>query len=164
MINEWSPYPDLLLAAWKMNEYIPAFLVEHLKQRSAVHEQVVTVLGYTFKKDTDDVRDSLAPKLVRYIDRELPQEIRLSDYHLPDPLPAEGRGTWKNWDALEACAGADCIFVATNHSGYDTVLRQVAETAPNTWIVDIWNVGGADKIFYQAFDLRTSASREGAEG
>ena len=25
MINEWSPYPDLLLAAWKMNEYIPAF-------------------------------------------------------------------------------------------------------------------------------------------
>ena len=51
---------------------------------------MVAVLGYTFKKDTDDVRDSLAPKLVRYIERELALEVRLSDYHLSDPLPAEG--------------------------------------------------------------------------
>ena len=67
MINEWSPYPDLLLSAWKMNEYIPAFLVQHLKQRTEITDKVVTVLGYSFKKDTDDVRDSLAPKLVRYL-------------------------------------------------------------------------------------------------
>ena len=33
MINEWSPYPDMLLAAWKMNEFIPAFLVQHLGKR-----------------------------------------------------------------------------------------------------------------------------------
>ena len=56
--------------------------------------------------------------------------------------------------AADACAGADCIFVATNHTGYDAVLREVALHAPSTWIVDIWNVGGANKIFYQAHDLK----------
>lgn len=72
MINEWSPYPDLLLSAWKMNEYIPAFLVQHLRQRTPLHDKRVALLGYSFKADTDDVRDSLAPKLYRYVDRETP--------------------------------------------------------------------------------------------
>ena len=39
MINEWSPYPDMLLSAWKMNEYIPAFLVQHLLKRTDLHER-----------------------------------------------------------------------------------------------------------------------------
>ncbi len=148
MINEWSPYPDMLLAAWKMNEFIPTFLVQHLKKRTQLHDRRVAVLGYTFKMDTDDTRDSLAPKLVRYIDRELPTEIRISDHNLKDPIPV-GEGI-RNWSADDACDGVDCVFVATNHTGYDRTLRNLAERAPDTWVVDIWNVGGADRIFYQA--------------
>ena len=34
-----SVYPDLLLSAWKMNEYMPMFLVQHLKQRSPIFER-----------------------------------------------------------------------------------------------------------------------------
>jgi UDP-N-acetyl-D-mannosaminuronic acid dehydrogenase len=153
MINEWSPYPDLFLAAWKMNEFIPAFLVNHLKQRVALHDRRVAVLGYTFKMDTDDTRDSLVPKLVRYIEREMPLWVRMSDHHLPPEIETGDLEKTTNWSAEDACDGADCVFVATNHSGYDAVLRAVAERAPDTWIVDIWNVGGADKIFYQASAL-----------
>jgi UDP-N-acetyl-D-mannosaminuronic acid dehydrogenase len=153
MINEWSPYPDLLLAAWKMNEFIPTFLVSHLKQRTALHDRQVAVLGYTFKRDTDDVRDSLVPKLIRYIEREMPSEIRVSDHHLSERIPTSIAQSVKNWAANDACSGADCVFVATNHTGYDDVLAQVAQSAPETWIIDIWNVGRADKIFYQASAL-----------
>ena len=64
MINEWSPYPDMLLSAWKMNEFTPAMLVEQLMQRTKIHDNKVAVLGFTFKKDTDDIRDSLAPNFV----------------------------------------------------------------------------------------------------
>ncbi|MCA9539565.1 MAG: nucleotide sugar dehydrogenase, partial [Myxococcales bacterium] len=53
MISEWCPYPDLLLAAWKMNEAMPAFLVRHLEQRAPLRGARVAVLGYTFKRDTD---------------------------------------------------------------------------------------------------------------
>lgn len=151
MINEWSPYPDLLLSAWKMNEYIPAFLVQHLRQRTTLHDRRVAMLGYSFKADTDDVRDSLAPKLYRYIARETPLEIRVSDDHLPDPLPAEnGTSELKNWPLEEALAEVDCVFVATNHSHYASALQRLAIHRPEAWVADIWNVGGIDQMFYPA--------------
>lgn len=159
MINEWSPYPDMLLSAWKMNEYIPAFLVQHLRQRTPIHDRRVVMLGYSFKQDTDDTRDSLAPKLYRYIERELPRELRVSDHHLPNPIPDAGNGEVPNWPVDEALAGADCVFVATNHSGYDRVLRRLAERNPEAWVADIWNVGGADQVFYRAGAL-LAADRE----
>ncbi len=150
MINEWSPYPDMLLSAWKMNEYIPAFLVQHLLKRTDLHERKVAVLGFTFKKDTDDLRDSLAPKLHRYIQREMPAEVRVSEHHLPDPMPDF---ELRNWPVDEALTGVDCVFVATNHTGYDDALRRLAERNPEAWIADIWNVTGVDKVFYQAKEL-----------
>lgn len=151
MINEWSPYPDLLLSAWKMNEYIPAFLVQHLSKRTPLHDRRVAMLGYSFKADTDDVRDSLAPKLYRYIDRETPLEIRVSDGYLTDPLPPEsGTPALRNWPLAEALAEADCVFVATNHSQYRDALHALAVTRPTAWVADIWNVGGIDQMFYQA--------------
>lgn len=151
MINEWSPYPDLLLSAWKMNEYIPAFLVQHLRQRTPLQDRRVAMLGYSFKADTDDVRDSLAPKLYRYLERETPLEIRVSDGNLPDPTPAEsGTAPLRNWPLDEALAEVDCVFVATNHREYGPALQRLALTRPHAWVADIWNVGGIDQIFYQA--------------
>ena len=150
MLNEWSPYPDMLLSAWKMNEYIPSFLVKHLMQRTPIHDRVVAVLGYTFKKDTDDTRDSLAPKLVRYIERELPIDVRITDHHLGNPISGAGNGTVRNWDINAALTGVDCVFVATNHSGYRAALRRLAAHSPDVWVADIWNVGGGDQVFYQA--------------
>ena len=123
MINEWSPYPDMLLAAWKMNEFIPHFS-SNIFRNGRRCDQRVGVLGYTFKMDTDDIRDSLAPKLVRYIDRELPLEIRISDHNLVTQFPALHR---VELPADEACTGVDCVFVATNHTGYSEVLCRLAE-------------------------------------
>lgn len=154
MINEWNPYPDMLLSAWKMNEYIPTFLVQHLLKRTELHNRKVVVLGYSFKRDTDDTRDSLSPKLCRYIQRELPLELRVSDSNLADPIPDAGNGPLKNWDADEALKDADCVFVATNHTEYKDVLMRLAEVRPECWVADIWNETRLDKIFYQARDLR----------
>jgi UDP-N-acetyl-D-mannosaminuronic acid dehydrogenase len=159
MINEWTPYPDMLLSAWKMNEYIPCFLVDHLLKRTQIHDRRVVLLGYSFKADTDDIRDSLAPKLHRYIHRQLPLEVRVSDDHLPNPIPDPANGAVRNWPIDEALAGAECVFVATNHSSYGEALRQLARRHPEAWVADIWNCGGIDQIFYQAGAL-LAATRE----
>lgn len=79
MINEWFPHTDLLLQAHKINEFMPNFLVE---SRDLENKDVI-VLGYTFKKNSDDIRDSLVPKLIRYIERKNPKEIFIHDPFLP---------------------------------------------------------------------------------
>ena len=151
MINEWSPYPDMLLSAWKMNEFTPAMLVEQLMKRTKIHDSKVAVLGFTFKKDTDDIRDSLVPKLCRYIQRQLPMELRVTDHHLPDLIDEPSASSpIKNWAVNDALEGIDCVFVATNHTGYKDVLIELGEKHPEAWIADIWNVGGTDQIYYQA--------------
>ena len=156
MINEWSPYPDLLLSAWKINEYMPMLLVQHQKQRASYLNKVVAILGYTFKRECDDVRDSLVPKLVRYLERELPKELRVSDHNLPDPIPDTQNEVLKNWSARDACRGADCIFVAVDHEAYREELRRIAAENPEAWVVDIWNMGGIKKVFYRAGDLAST--------
>ncbi|MBU1430751.1 hypothetical protein KKF91_09370, partial [Myxococcota bacterium] len=143
-------YPDMLLSAWKMNEYIPAFMVEGLQKRVALYERPVAMLGYTFKKDTDDTRDSLAPKLYRYIQRALPSRVRVSDHHLPAMITQDCGDQLKNWPVEAALEGAECVFVAANHSGYAEALRAFAQVHPEAWIADLWNVTEVDKIFYQA--------------
>ncbi len=154
MINEWSPYPDMLLSAWKMNEFTPAMLVEQLMQRTKIHDSKVAVLGFTFKKDTDDIRDSLVPKLCRYIQRQLPLEIRVTDHHLPDPIDEPSSiEPIKNWAISDALEDVDCVFLATNHTGYKDVLMELAKKRPEAWVADIWNVGGLDQIYYQAGQL-----------
>lgn len=155
MVNEWSPHPDLLLAAWKMNEYVPAFLVQHLEQRLPLEGRTVAVLGYSFKRDSDDVRDSLVPKLVRYIERCVPAEVRVSDHNLPDPLPAPaGEPARPNFAFEAAVRDADAVFVAVNHSLYPTFVRRLPALAPAAWIVDLWDVGGTEQTFYRSADLR----------
>jgi len=154
MINEWSPYPDMLVSAWKMNEFTPAMLVDQLMQRTKIHDCKVAVLGFTFKKDTDDIRDSLVPKLCRYIHRQLPMELRVTEHHLPDPIQEPSANEpIKNWAINDALDGIDCVFVATNHTGYGDVLKELGKTNPDVWVADIWNVGGIDQIYYQTGQL-----------
>jgi UDP-N-acetyl-D-mannosaminuronic acid dehydrogenase len=158
MINEWSPTPDMLLSAWKVNEYMPAFLVDHLLKRTELFDVNVAVLGFTFKAETDDLRDSLAPKLYRYIQRQLPARVRVSDHHLPNPIPEPSVENPQNWSLEEALEDVDVVFIATNHKEYGPALAELAEIRPDAWVVDLWNVGGADETFYPAKTVRKAAS------
>src|ERR1700740_3398001 len=58
--EERSNAPGMLLAAPRFNETVPLFLVEGIKRRLGdMASRKVAVLGLTFKRDTDDERDSL---------------------------------------------------------------------------------------------------------
>jgi UDP-N-acetyl-D-mannosaminuronic acid dehydrogenase len=133
--EESSPAPGMLLAVSRVHETVPHFLVEGVKRRlnGTLRAKKVAVLGLTFKRDTDDPRDSLSFKLIRLLERELCQVVR-HDPFLPDrsdPLD-------------EALSGAEAVIIATNHSAYEDVLPRLA---PQTLLCDPWDVTGAGQVF-----------------
>src|SRR5919197_3894117 len=136
--EERSSAPGMLLAVSRVHETVPLFLVEGLKRRlgGTLRDCKVAVLGLTFKRDSDDVRDSLSSKVIRLLERELAHVSR------HDPYVPEGT------ESLEsALAGADAVVVATNHSAYDRVLPQLPKSA---LLVDPWNVTGSAQVFAYA--------------
>jgi UDP-N-acetyl-D-mannosaminuronic acid dehydrogenase len=133
--EERSSAPGMLLAVSRVHETVPLFLVEGLKRRlgGSLRDRKVAVLGLSFKRGSDDVRDSLSFKLIRLLEREL-AHVSSHDPHVPgqsEPLDS-------------ALSGADAVVVATDHSEFETLLERIPGEAV---VVDPWNVTGAGAVF-----------------
>ncbi len=151
MINETNPYSDLLLNAWKVNEYIPRFLVEKLMLQTTIYGKTIGVLGYSFKNDTDDTRDSLVPKMIRYISREVPKKLMIHEPNITGKLD----GLFENESLQDTLKESDVIFIALNHTAFKMNIAQIiADAKDDCWFVDYWNVSGTDKIIFNKKDFK----------
>ncbi|HET9719050.1 MAG TPA: nucleotide sugar dehydrogenase [Solirubrobacteraceae bacterium] len=150
--EERSNAPGMLLAVSRVNEAVPLFLVDGTKRRlGGLANRRVAVLGLTFKRDTDDERDSLAPKLIRLLEREL-ADVAVSDPHAVTPT--------QHWG--EAVAGADAVIVTTNHSEFEDprlLEHIIGNAAEGCLLVDPWNVLGTGQVFSLARELDGSLAR-----
>jgi UDP-N-acetyl-D-mannosaminuronic acid dehydrogenase len=113
---------------------VPLFLVKGLKARlGELRDRKIAVLGLTFKRDSDDLRDSLSFKLVRLLERELAHVAR-HDPHVSagsDPLDA-------------ALDDAEAVVIATNHSAFEDMLDRLPD---GVLLVDPWNATGSGRVF-----------------
>jgi UDP-N-acetyl-D-mannosaminuronic acid dehydrogenase len=141
--EERSNAPGMLLAVSRVNEAVPLFLVEGIKRRlGELDSRKVAVLGLTFKRDTDDERDSLSPKLIRLLEREL-ADVAVCDPHASTPTQPFS----------DAVRGAEVVIVATNHSEFEgpEALRTIlAEASGDCLVVDPWNALGTSQVFAYA--------------
>jgi UDP-N-acetyl-D-mannosaminuronic acid dehydrogenase len=163
----WSG--NFLTEMWRVNESLPKYLVDYARGRcGSLLGKRVAVLGYTFKTDADDVRDSLAPKLIRYLQREGPARIVVTDPFITpaDVELVEGLEFTPDLDA--ALAGADVVFIAANHSAYSRQRQKIIDAARHgrARVVDISNVCGQGQVCFdgqslaaqRTLDLRRSAA------
>lgn len=136
---ERTPYPDLLTTAWKINESLPAYLIEGLARRfgGSLEDRTVLVLGLAFKKEIDDTRNSLAFKTIKILGRRGARVLRHDPFVAKDGLDA-------------ALAEADAAIVCTDHEAYRELgIRGLRERArPSLVVCDVWNVFGRGKVFF----------------
>lgn len=153
MLNEFFPQTDIILQSYKINEFMPKFVVDAVKDQ--INCKRVGVLGYTFKRDTDDTRDTLSYKMINYINRCIPSDVFISERWL-----GQSGVTYNdvfndfkfiNYTEDEIFSKSSIIFIGTNHSHYyseefRTKLR--AFITNGGIVVDIWNLIGDGKLVY----------------
>lgn len=140
-----SALGDFALAAWRVNERQPLSLYEALRREADLANSRVAILGIGFKKDVDDLRDSLALKLAELM---MPHCKELF-YH--DPFVGEmdielSLNTFKGRSFDYVRMNADVIVVGANHSAFANLASSIRdwENSPAQIVLDMWNATGFD--------------------
>ena len=112
-------------AAMLINEGLPNFIVQILKDNYSLKDKVVAILGMAFKGNSDDKRASLSYKLKKIL------EIEAKEVLCTDPLVKDD--TLVNLN--EAIEKSDIIIIGAPHSTY----KNLKIDEDSKILVDIWN-------------------------
>lgn len=126
-------------AAMMINEGLPNYLVEQLRETHELSQTTVGILGMAFKADIDDIRDSLSFKLGKIL-RFHGADVLYSDEFAQDD-------TFISKEQLVALS--DIVIVGVPHSAYRRL--RVPEGKK---VVDIWGC-------FQKYNNRSSLNLKG---
>ena len=112
-------------AAMMVNEGLPSFIVESLRQKYDLAGKHVGILGMAFKADVDDTRDSLSYKLGKLL-RFHGALVGYSDEFAKDP-------TFVSKETL--LRTSEVVVVGAPHSAYRTLV-----VPHGLEVVDVWGI------------------------
>jgi UDP-N-acetyl-D-glucosamine dehydrogenase len=109
--------------AGEINDHMPRWVVEKVafalnRQRKAVHGVRILVLGLSYKKDVDDIRESPSIKIMDML-RGRGADVDYSDPHIPTYRGRDGQVLHSLALNTETIESYDLVLLATNHALYD---------------------------------------------
>jgi UDP-N-acetyl-D-mannosaminuronic acid dehydrogenase len=110
-------------SAMLINEGLPDYIVEAVKNKHHLQHLTIGILGMAFKGDNDDPRESLSYKLKKRFEIEA-EKVMCHDYYIKDP---------DFYSIEEIRKKADIIVLAAPHSEY------AKENWNDRVLVDMWN-------------------------
>ena len=113
--------------ATKINEGLPNFLYKKLlrKFKNKLKSKTIGILGVSFKADIDDIRDSLAIKLLYLLKKKKLNVLFSDDY----------ASLKKNVNKTQLINRSDIIIIGSPHSVYKKLI-----IPKNKYLVDIWSL------------------------
>ena len=115
----------LFKSAMSVNESLPQFIIEKLSSGYNLKKKIVGVLGLSFKAENDDIRDSLAIKLLKKLKSKKIKTLQSDEYFKNE----------KNVDKNILIKKADIIIIATPHKAYKKL-----KIKKNKVLIDIWGI------------------------
>ena len=109
----------------KINEGIPKFIIDKLKEKYNLKKKTVGILGLSFKSETDDIRDSLAIKLLNIL-KSMKIKTLQSDEYYKNKL---------NINKKELIKKSDIIIIASPHKTYKKLKINKKKV-----LVDVWGL------------------------
>jgi UDP-N-acetyl-D-mannosaminuronic acid dehydrogenase len=119
-------------AAMLINEGLPNFIVQRLKEKYSLQSKKIGILGMAFKANNDDKRESLSYKLKKILEIEA-QEVFCSDVYIKDMGFV---------DSISLVNQSDIIILGTPHKEYKELSIPEDKT-----LVDVWNFFGQGGAF-----------------
>lgn len=120
-------------SAMLINEGLPNFIIQKLKEKHDLKTKTVGILGMAFKGNSDDERESLSYKLKKALMIEVKQIL------CSDPLVKDDRLI----PADELIEKSDIIIIGATHSEY----KNLRLNFKSKTIVDMWNFFGFGGMF-----------------
>lgn len=111
-------------SAMLINENLPDYVVEEMKNNMDLSDKVIGILGMAFKAENDDPRESLSYKLKKKLELEAKEVLCTDPYVKDDRLVSI--------DIVKK--RADAIIVATPHNEYSEL------NFGKKPVIDIWNL------------------------
>jgi len=119
-------------AAMLINEGLPNFIVQKLKEKYDLRNKTVGILGMAFKADNDDKRESLSYKLKKILEIEA-KNVLCSDVYIREEGFVSDR---------ELVSQSDIVVLGAPHRAYAPIQFKTDQT-----VVDIWNYFGKGGLF-----------------
>lgn len=113
-------------AAMLINEGLPNYVVQKLRDKVDLSKATIGILGMAFKSESDDTRESLSYKLRKIL------EVQAKTVLCSDPFVKDDRLVSID-TVVDKC---DIIIIATPHSEYKDL------KIDNKKVIDVWNILG----------------------
>ena len=137
---------DILLKARELNDSMPRHIIELMEDtfresRKVVDNIKITLLGVSYKANTDDTRNTPTENIVKFLKNRYHSHNITFIAHDPYVKPRDYNATELTNDFNKAVSGADVLIFATNHSEYyDIDLDDLKNKVKTPIIIDGRNI------------------------